>query len=66
MNILNFILKVYSYHIGLTIAFALGIWAGNWLTPLIVKGRSFTDGFFIGMIAAILFLIFYPWFTYPY
>lgn len=41
-------------------AMALGIFVGNWLVcPLILPNRSFTDGFAIGLIAAILVMIIY-------
>ena len=55
------ILEIYSHNWGTTLAFALGIWAGNWLiNPFIVKTHTFTDGFFVGMIAAVLFFVCYP------
>ena len=42
----------------LFIGIAIGTFIGNWLIcPLIIKGRTFTDGFFIGLIAAIIVLI---------
>ena len=41
-------------------AVAIGIFLGNWLVcPLILPSRSFTDGFAIGLIAAVLVLIIY-------
>lgn len=37
---------------------ALGLFIGNWLVvPLILPGRSFKDGFFVGLIAATLILV---------
>lgn len=40
------------------IPLALGVFVGNWLiVPLFLK-RSFKDGFFIGLIAAVLVFIF--------
>ncbi len=42
------------------IPLALGVFLGNWfVVPLVFESRSFTDGFFIGLIAAVLVLIFY-------
>ena len=39
---------------------ALGLFFGNWLIiPLLPLGRSFTEGFFIGLIAAVIVLVFY-------
>jgi hypothetical protein len=41
-----------------------GLFMGNWLiTPLFIKDRTFFDGFMIGVIAWILFAIF--WFFVP-
>lgn len=41
-------------------AVALGVFVGNWLVcPLILPNRSFTDGFAIGLIAAVLVLVIY-------
>ena len=63
----HLIYAVYSHNIGSTIAFALGIWVGNWaFNPLIVSNHSWTDGFFVRMIAAALFVLLFPWFTYRY
>lgn len=39
---------------GFYLAFIFGIFFANWLIiPLMDKDRSFTDGFFIGSIAAV-------------
>jgi hypothetical protein len=39
---------------------AFGVFIGNWLvSPLIIHSRSFTDGFWIGVIAAALVMVFY-------
>jgi hypothetical protein len=36
---------------------ALGVFFGNWLfVPLLQQNRTWTDGFFIGLIAAVLVL----------
>ena len=36
---------------------ALGVFVGNWLVvPLVLKKRSFKDGFFIGLISAVIVL----------
>lgn len=38
---------------------ALGVFLGNWfLVPLLFKRRTFTEGFFVGLVAAILVLVF--------
>ena len=38
----------------------LGVFVGNWLVcPLIMHNRTFKDGFFIGLIAAVLVLMIY-------
>jgi len=40
------------------ICLALGVFFGNWLAiPLVLKKRSFRQGFLIGVIAAILVLL---------
>ena len=42
------------------VAVALGVFLGNWLVcPLIFPNRTFTDGFAVGAIAAVLVLIIY-------
>jgi high-affinity Fe2+/Pb2+ permease len=39
------------------IALAFGVFIGNWLlVPLFIKDRPFKDGFWIGLIAAVLIL----------
>jgi hypothetical protein len=39
---------------------AVGVFVGNFLiVPLFIKERTFTDGFYIGLIAAGLILSFY-------
>ncbi len=38
------------------IAMALGLFFGNWfVSPFIVRGRSFKDGFFVGLITVVIF-----------
>lgn len=45
-------------------AVALGTFLGNWLVcPLLIPNRTFGDGFAIGLIAAVLVLIFF-WIAY--
>jgi hypothetical protein len=44
------------------LALAAGVFIGNWLVvPLFFRSRTHKDGFFIGVIAAILVIMFY-WF----
>lgn len=39
---------------------AAGVLVGNWLiVPLILESRSHSDGFFIGLIAAVIILLLY-------
>jgi len=40
----------YSLIIGLSI----GVWVGTWASSKFYEGRTYTDGFFIGMIAAVI------------
>jgi len=40
------------------IALVLGVFMGNWLVaPLFIKERTHKDGFYIGLIAAILCIV---------
>ncbi len=41
-----------------TIVLAIGVFMGNWLVVPLLTDRTHTDGFWIGVIAAILILIF--------
>lgn len=42
------------------LALALGVFLGNWLVvPLFLRSRTHKDGFFVGVIAAILVIAFY-------
>jgi len=42
------------------ISLAIVVFIGNWLVaPLFFRRKSFTDGFAIGLISAVLFLVFY-------
>ena len=44
----------------LTICLALWLLIGNWLlVPLVSSTRTFTDGFYIGLIVAVLVMVFY-------
>lgn len=36
---------------------AAGVWAGNWLVVPLLGMRTFRDGFFIGLIAAVLTVV---------
>ena len=43
----------------LPIVVAIGVFVGNWLVVPLFCGRTFTEGFYIGLIAAALVLSFY-------
>jgi len=46
------------YGMGYWITLALGVFLGNWIVVPLVFKRTFKEGFFIGIIAAVLILIF--------